>query len=365
MALALKDRPEYKQIIGVKVVTITQWWPENWWDQIKDPSKTTDANVWRAWTTDHCLNFIEIPQNAYAVAAKATRSVYDDDIRCVQFWEELAKQGMPVLEAELQRQLTALFNNNGASTPATVNIPKPLKTHVQIWPDAWHWLTASATITNKDPPTGRCSRSRARTSAWSARLITSTARAGAMGAYKSSIRLLNEKYGLKLGTTMQGLRSADGAAPRPVVASAATAVTRPKPDSQPDSGSDIVDLLAPRGAPSRRLSCQRNGARPCVHAPRPRSSSPRCCRRCTWPRPTPKSRRPSLRLRLSLRPRPRLMLLSRQARAGWARGDCRARRSHLCRRLLRCVETAFEGVPGVSAVISGYVGGTKKDPTDR
>ncbi len=28
-----------------------------------------------------------------------------------------------------------------------------------------------------------------------------------------------------------------------------------------------------------------------------------------------------------------------------------------------CVETAFEGVPGVSAVISGYVGGQKKDPT--
>lgn len=28
-----------------------------------------------------------------------------------------------------------------------------------------------------------------------------------------------------------------------------------------------------------------------------------------------------------------------------------------------CVETAFEGLPGVSAVISGYTGGTKKDPT--
>jgi len=27
-----------------------------------------------------------------------------------------------------------------------------------------------------------------------------------------------------------------------------------------------------------------------------------------------------------------------------------------------CVETAFEGVPGVSAVISGYTGGTQKDP---
>src|SRR4051795_983672 len=28
-----------------------------------------------------------------------------------------------------------------------------------------------------------------------------------------------------------------------------------------------------------------------------------------------------------------------------------------------CEETAFEGVPGVSAVISGYTGGAKKRPT--
>lgn len=28
-----------------------------------------------------------------------------------------------------------------------------------------------------------------------------------------------------------------------------------------------------------------------------------------------------------------------------------------------CVETAFEGLPGVTAVISGYTGGSKKDPT--
>jgi peptide-methionine (S)-S-oxide reductase len=28
-----------------------------------------------------------------------------------------------------------------------------------------------------------------------------------------------------------------------------------------------------------------------------------------------------------------------------------------------CEETAFEGVPGVTAVISGYTGGTKKDPS--
>jgi hypothetical protein len=209
VATAIKDRPEYKQIIGVRVVTITQWWPESWWLQIKDPAKTADNNVWRAWSTDLCLNFIEIPQEPYAAAAKVTRTVYDDDIRCVQFWEELAKQGMPVLEAELQSQLTKLFNNNGASTPATVAIPKPLKTYMHVWPDAWHWLTASATLTNKDLAN------------WAVQPLSGedvglvgeayyVNRSGwSDGAYKSSIRLLNEKYGLKLGTTMQGLRQSE------------------------------------------------------------------------------------------------------------------------------------------------------------
>lgn len=213
VAGAIKERPEYKQILGVRVVTVTQWWPEAWWLQIKDPGKTTDNNVWRAWSTDLCLNFIEIPQEPYAAAAKVTRTVYDDDIRCVQFWEELAKQGQPVLEAELQRQLNALFNNNGATTPATVAIPKPLKTYLHVWPDAWHWLTASATITNNDLAN------------WAVQPLPGddigmvgeayyVNRSGwSDGAYKSSIRLLNEKYGLKLGMTAQGLRQSEAFAP--------------------------------------------------------------------------------------------------------------------------------------------------------
>ncbi len=204
----IKARSEFQQITGVRVVTITQWWPEAWWAQIKDPNRASDNNVWRAWTTDLCLNFIEIPQEPYAAAGKVTRTVYDDDIRCVQFWEDLAKQGMPKLEAELLAQLNKLFNGNGASTPASVTIPKPLKTHMHVWPDAWHWLSASATLTNSDLVNWAVQPLNGEEVGLVGEAYYVNRSGWSDGAYKSSLRLLNDKYGLKLqglSTRTQGL----------------------------------------------------------------------------------------------------------------------------------------------------------------
>jgi hypothetical protein len=203
----LLAQPKFQDLVGVRVATITQWWPSDWWSQIKNPGLTSDNQVWRAWTTDHCLTFIEIPINPYAAAQKVTRSVYDDDINCVQFWEDLAKAGTPAVEAEIQRGLTRLFSNNGLTTPTTVTIPKPLKTHVQIWPDAWHWLRAGATSTNADifewaveplpgEPISLVGEAyNPRRSGWSD------------AAYKSSINLLNKKYGMSLKGLTQSLRT--------------------------------------------------------------------------------------------------------------------------------------------------------------
>ena len=76
----IREQPIYQSITPVRVTTITQWWQDPWYADIVDPGATQDANVWRAWTTDNCLNFIEIPQEPYAAAANVTRSVYDDDL---------------------------------------------------------------------------------------------------------------------------------------------------------------------------------------------------------------------------------------------------------------------------------------------
>ena len=177
-------QPEFAQLIGVKVATITQWWPSRWWEGLN--GKQTH----RAWTTESCINHIEIPVDAYGIAQNVTRSVYDDDLNCVMFWEEAQKQGEAHVNAEIKRGLQQLFP--GAT------IPDALKTHVQIWPAAWYWLRAGSPYTNADiaqwaiePLTGE-----------SVSLVGESYNPQRSGwsdaAYKSSIATLDAKFGFHL-----------------------------------------------------------------------------------------------------------------------------------------------------------------------
>ena len=188
----------YQDIVGVKVVTITQWWATDWYADIVNPAVDADNNVWRAWTDAHCLNFIEIPQEDYVAAANVTRSVYNDNEECSDYWEKTAAKGDEAVNAAVKEGLELLFNGNGVSEPDTVEIPDPLDTYVQVWPAAWHWLGAGTVETNEslfewalEPLPGEDvalvgEAYNVQRSGWSD------------GAYKSSINLLNEKYGMDL-----------------------------------------------------------------------------------------------------------------------------------------------------------------------
>lgn len=194
----IKAQPIYQDIVPVRVTTITQWWSEPWYADIINPDAAEDNVVWRAWTTEHCLNSIEIPQEPYAAAANVTRSVYNDDLDCALFWEDLAAMGTEAVEAEVKIGLEYLFSGNGVSSPATVTVPDPLDTYVQVWPDAWHWLGAGTDYSNAelfdwaiDPLDGEDvalvgEAYNVQRSGWSD------------GAYKSSIHLLNARYGMDL-----------------------------------------------------------------------------------------------------------------------------------------------------------------------
>lgn len=194
----IREQAIYQDIAAVKVVTITQWWPESWWADIVNPNLGMDNHVWRAWTDANCLNFIEIPIEPYAAAAHVTRSVYNDNLECSEFWEATAADGIAAVEAEVANGLMHLFNDNGITTPATIDLPVPLHTHVQVWPDAWHWLGAGTQATNADlfewavePLPGEevglvGEAYNVQRSGWSD------------GAYKSSINLLNTRYGMSL-----------------------------------------------------------------------------------------------------------------------------------------------------------------------
>jgi hypothetical protein len=194
----IREQQQFKDILEVKVVTITQWWPDDWWSTIVNPGGTApDNNVWRAWTTEHCVNFIEIPIDPYGADQNVTRSVYNDGRACSDYWEAIAAQGTDAVEAEIKRGLEHLFNEN-LGTTAPVVIPDPTKTVVQIWPAAWHWLRAGTEFTKAqvydwavEPLTGE-----------DVALVGEAYNVNRSGwsdaAYKSSINLLNTKYGLSL-----------------------------------------------------------------------------------------------------------------------------------------------------------------------
>lgn len=186
IAHEIKKAPEFQSLSPVKVVTITQRWPTKWWRNPGFPS------ISRAWTADHCLRFLEIPVNHYAEDQQVTRSVYTDDLACANFWEELfQKEGTAGVEREIQLGLTYLFPNQ--------EIPQSLATYVKVWPGAWYPVasTASPTMCAHDvanwavEPLGEHEKVylvgesyNPEQSAW------------ATAAYNSSIRVLNQHFGL-------------------------------------------------------------------------------------------------------------------------------------------------------------------------
>lgn len=138
IAEAIKAQQQFKDLVGIKVVTIAQRWPNAWWQQ----SGYAGKNIFRAWTTESCVNFIEIPTADYTGQQLVTRSVYNDDPNCVQFWENTAKLGTDKVEAEIQRGLATMFPN--------AQIPAPLNTVVHVWPAAWYWLGGGSQFSNAD-----------------------------------------------------------------------------------------------------------------------------------------------------------------------------------------------------------------------
>ncbi|MGR8981743.1 MAG: FAD-dependent oxidoreductase [Gammaproteobacteria bacterium] len=131
------NSPQYQQLLGIPVVTVTQWWSYPWWKKA-----FKDKEITRLRTIDHCINLMEIPTDEYGGRQLVTRTVYSDEMSCVALWQQLNKISTEAVEAKINRELTEIFPR--------VKIPRPLKTYVKVWPDAWYWLKAGTPYTNCD-----------------------------------------------------------------------------------------------------------------------------------------------------------------------------------------------------------------------
>jgi glycine/D-amino acid oxidase-like deaminating enzyme len=181
----IRATPQYRQLIGVKVATVTQWWPDAWWLRAY-PGR----DIRRVWTTDQCVNFMEMPVDSYGGSLFVTRTVYSDDMSCVEMWEQLRATSVAAVEAQIARELHEIF--------PTIEVPRPLKTHVQVWPNAWYWQRAGSRFSNVDiaewavKPIARAGLSLVGESYYPQRATWSDA------AYKSSMEALDAQFGIRV-----------------------------------------------------------------------------------------------------------------------------------------------------------------------
>jgi hypothetical protein len=187
IASRIQALPQFQDIMGIKVVTVAQRWASPWWLH----SGYEGKDIRRAWTTENCLNALEIPINPYAVQQNVMRSIYDDDMRCTRFWENTyQRKGIKAVETEIMQGLHHLFPK--------AEIPDPLTTVIHIWPAGWYYLRAGTQYTNKQiaqwalQPLAGEEISLVGDSYYIQRSGWSDA------AYKSSINTLNINYGFTL-----------------------------------------------------------------------------------------------------------------------------------------------------------------------
>jgi protoporphyrinogen oxidase len=193
IASRIKAQQQFKDLIGVKVTVINQWFAEPWWNKVKTPD---GRGIWRAYTTAHCINFVEIPPERYAVPQNVIRVVYNDQLECADMWSSL-KDKPAELEAKLHEGLVHLFGDNKFTTP--VAVPPATKTTYWEWPDAWYWLRRSSNFSHVD------------IFEWAAEPLPGEAvslvgesynpqRSGwSDAAYKSSIHALEKRFGMQIG----------------------------------------------------------------------------------------------------------------------------------------------------------------------
>lgn len=193
----IQAQQQFQDLIGIKVATVNQWWPKAWWKNAI-PGKNTR----RAWTTESCVNFVEIPTADYAADQMVTRSVYDDSLACTAFWENLAERGgTAAVEAEIARGLAHLFPG--------ADIPKPLKTQVQIWPAGWYWLKAGSKYTNAQIASWAVQPLPGERISMVGEAYNPQRSTWTDGAIKSSINTLNAVFGLKLEGQTAGVSAAE------------------------------------------------------------------------------------------------------------------------------------------------------------
>jgi len=125
IAEQLKSMKSFQDAKPIPVSIVTQRFPMRWW------TEAFNGDVRRAWTTDNCVNFVEIPIHPHAEDTNVIRSVFADGY-CAKYWKTMydADPSLGLIKEELKRSVSELFN---------MSVPDATETHYHYWPNGWYF----------------------------------------------------------------------------------------------------------------------------------------------------------------------------------------------------------------------------------
>ncbi len=208
---------EFNSVTSAKSMQVTHQWDKTWWKgDLRYPDMTKvvggdlpqgAAPILRADTTikqtdGSCINSIEMPLTAHHDGLMVTRSVYSDDRTCVDHnlmvYGSGGVAGTQALNDDILKSLRIMFP---AIFDGSAGEPKIVKTDVNVHDEAWFYLKTGATaagLSNKsvfdwsvNPVSGK--KVYLVGDAW-----YPVGSGWSNAAYVSSIRVLNEHFGLTL-----------------------------------------------------------------------------------------------------------------------------------------------------------------------
>ena len=154
LADRLNDLDPVKQAMAMPVSVVAQRFDKPWWNNAFNKTNTTKypSDVRRVWTTDKCINYVEVAMNDEGRPGgdnlHTARTVYADGY-CNQYWDSLhsGDASLTLMNKDIKHSLMYTFQlKNYDDLALYLDEERQNNTFYQWWPNAWHFQHPNATL---------------------------------------------------------------------------------------------------------------------------------------------------------------------------------------------------------------------------
>jgi hypothetical protein len=153
---SLRNLEPVHDVKPMPVTIVGQRFASRWWDYAfgQGVDGLNKSDVRRIWTTDKCINYVEIAMTENQTTAEkdnfhTARTVYADGSECNEYWRSLYQgdNTLNLLHKDIKSSLRYVFRlQDDADLSLYQDEAHENNTFYQPWPNAWHFQHPNATL---------------------------------------------------------------------------------------------------------------------------------------------------------------------------------------------------------------------------